>query len=808
MAITNNNVKNVKFLRNGVVFTPADNKTAREIAIEQMELQKPSLDDGTAILGRYQETNGTVKTLVGFAYISGDTKTLTIFDVDGTSADIEKLRQEIDAKLGEGVTSANTATAQLAALSGNGQSTSAETSVEGAKRYADELKNEMDYSGITTSDAAVVTNVTEADGIVAATSANVGNLKLTDYTSGSSSDAVAATDTINEAFGKIENQIATANADIDEKIEALDGTITAEAGYYINKVDEVDGKISGTTAALPTVAAISEAGKPITAVSENLGEISASAGTINAEYVNVADAGNLFTASTVETVLAEIDAAYKAADDAIVGDATESGNTLGKLEDRIEALDADAKEYHIVKTTTGLPETIKESYSLVDADGNVSGVTIDIPKDSHIVSITYDGTTQKLTYNYIDVSGNTQSTDVDMSELVLETEFGSGVTVTDHVAHGVVDSTSEKDSSNNAFLTVGANGFKVDGIKAEIEAKINDLDVAVINPGEGKYIYAIEENNGLIAASGANVSEAVLNNYSKGNDGTAVADTDTVNQAISKLENQIDAAEEAAKAAATIIASGSSADTTEHLEIATTTDSTTSAKTYTFNLKDIASQTDLNELSGKTVTALTSTNGSISTQIDDAAGCKTYDIQTDASKIQMSGFTSTDVLSSITTSSSITEAMMEIDKVITENEQVISAALNDLEATKLENIVVNDKTGTVTSNVATVTIDGGDIDLTGYQSGATGDVAASDSVNAAISKLNTKIAAAVAGGVNSVVAGSGITVDNTDTNNPVVSAKLADPETITGLAENAIKFNGGQNGDNGLYIDTLDCGVY
>ena len=90
--VNNNNVQNVKFLRNGNVFTPSIDpvKTAREVALDAMEQQKENLADGTAILGRYKETDGFVKTLVGFAYISNDAKTLTVFDVDGAGADVDK----------------------------------------------------------------------------------------------------------------------------------------------------------------------------------------------------------------------------------------------------------------------------------------------------------------------------------------------------------------------------------------------------------------------------------------------------------------------------------------------------------------------------------------------------------------------------------------------------------------------------------------------------------------------------------------------------------------------------------------------
>lgn len=640
------NVYSLQLLRNTQIF--ADKETAIS------GITSAATQDGVIKLARYTEGDET-KTIFGIYHDFGggnagytiyDSYQEVIADIQERIADLESGSTEIMDILGDGVSTANTVTDQLEALSGNTASTSADTSVEGAKRYADE-------------------------------------------------------------------KVADAVAD-------LDGTITADTGYYISKVDEVDGKISGTTAALPTVAAISSEGQAITAVSQSLGTVDASYGDIAAAHVTVADANSAFTATTVEDVLAEIDAAYKAADAAIIGGASASADTLGELEALINDLSADAKEYHIVKTTTGLLETIKESYSLQDADGNVSGDTIDIPKDSHIVSINYITTgdhAQNLEYVYIDVSGNTQTTYVDMSELVLETEFASGITVTDHIAHGVVDPTSE------GFLTVGADGFKLSGVQDAIDSAYEGLDATVTGATSGSHItISIEELDGKLVQSGLTITE-----------------------------------------------------------------------------DNIADADDLVELSGKTVTALTSTNGSISAQIDDAVGNKTYDIETDASKIKMSGFTAdTSGFTTITEDSSVTAAIKAIETAFLANEDAVNDALD----TKIENIVVNSVEGTVNENIASVTIDGGDIELTGYESGASGVVVATDSVNDAISKLQTQISAAVADGVNSVVAGDGIDVDNTDSNNPVVSVKLA--ENITDLEENALKFD--DNG--GLYFNTLDCGTY
>ena len=656
--MANNNVKNIQFLRNETVLG------TRQDAINALETQKGNVADGSIILARYgSETN--IKTLAGLVYVNGNTRTVTIIDVEGASGDVETLREEINAKLGTGVTSSNTATAQLQALSGSTADTSATTSVAGAKKYTDDK--------------------------------------------------------------------------IVEAVNDLDYTDTAVTGNYVSAVNEADGKISVTREPLPTVEAISVAGKPITAVSESLGTIAASAGTINAEFVTVADAGSAFTATDVEGVLAEIDAAYKAADAAIIDNASESANTLAKLEDIVNDISADAKEYHIVKTTTGLPETTKEKYSLVDAAGNVSGDTIDIPKDSHIVSITYitdsgDTHYQNLEYKYIDASGATKTEYVDISSLVLEAEFASGVTAIDHVVRGVVDSASEKDSNNDSFLTVGTDGFKVDGIKDEIDAKIAALDAT-----GGTQTIATDKHVAV-----------------------EVIETDGKITTVTVVED------------------------------------------------NIADADDLAALSAKTVTEIDSSNSSItvSTAATTAAdGTVKYDIITDASKVKMTGFTSTDVLSGINATSSVTEAFKEVDKVITENEQTVSAALNDLEATKVENINVNGVEGTFSNKVASVTIDGADIKLDGYASGSSSAaVVATDTVNQAIGKLENQVKAAVAGGLQEVEAGSGITVSAVADNKQTITAKLSSSTGLpSDIAENAIKFD---STDNGMYIEYIDAGTY
>lgn len=468
-----NNVQNIKFLRNGTVFGPSNDKTARQVALDAMNEQLNSLADGTAILGRYKETNGVVKTLVGFAYISDDAKTLTVFDVDGASANV-------DAKI-------------LAAI----QALDAEITSSGGKN--------------------VQVKVTETDGKI--TAVNI----TTDSTVNSNDVNTAITNAINE----------------------LDGSVVAESGFYVKSVTEVDGKISGTTEALPSLEEVKEIGKPIVAVSENKGQVAASAGTINAEYVNVT--GSVFTSSTVQAALEEINTAYKTADTAIIGGASSSANTLGAIEGIINQIKTDEKTYTIEAITNGLASNVRKAYKLVDEDGKQSGATIEIYKDSSLqsVKLVNEDPTQKpakegqfLKFTYITDSGTTDVVYLDVSTFLVEAEFKDGLQTNNGEVSIKLDTTGD-DTGDGKFLTVGANGLKLDGVTDAIGTAIGGLAVSD-SAVAGQYVSQVSETDGKIAVIRTNVSEAVLNNYSKGSDSGSVTSTDTINQAISKLEVRLD----------------------------------------------------------------------------------------------------------------------------------------------------------------------------------------------------------------------------------------------------------------------------
>ena len=623
--MANNNVQNVRLLRNGQLFT------TRQSALDTLTRFTYSNDqDGSVILARYT-TGGepAVKTIVGFIYATDNVKTVTIFDLDGmaSASDIDTINE----KLGTGVTTANTVTLQLASLSGSNSDTSATTSVEGAKKYADA-------------------------------------------------------------------QIGTA-------ISALDVSDSAVAGNYVSQVTETDGKISVTRTALPSVDAISGQGYAITAVSESLGAIDAEYGDIAAEHVTVADSGSLLTATTVEGALAEIAgkvsaAEVKSTDKTIIVTTSSTGTDI--------AVNIDGKTILKDGTTgvisTGLKlvrtagtGTTKETYALTDSTGGtITGSdTITINKDQAFITaqLGHNGATVNqetgaitdgsgedvLILEYQNAEGTYVLVQIPLGDFLRESEFKDGLVVDgSHQVKVSADSASESvitsyttggtSATTASVLSVSPTGVKVNNIQTAIDAKVGTLDASL--------------TGGTTA-------------------GTATAGH--VQVAVTEVDGKLTA--------------------------------------LVVNEANIADASDIAALSAKSITEITSSNSSITPTVTSASdGTVSVDLDTDASLIKMTGFESEDSLSAITSADTITEAFEKLDEIFTENEYVTAAALNDLESRKLENIVVNTVSGSVSNHVASVTIDGGDIYMTGYQMpDTTTAVTPADTVNQAIGKLEKKI---------------------------------------------------------------------
>lgn len=477
--MANNNIQNVRFLRNGTLFTSREEAKS---TLTNFTLT-PEMD-GSSILARYQVGTDHIKTLVGYVYYKDKSNnSVTIFDIDDAGSDVdEKIRTAIEAL-------------------------DAEIPSSGGKN--------------------VQVKVTETDGKITAVNITTDN-------------------TVNS------NDVATA---IGTEIGKLEYSDVAVPGQYVSQVSETDGKIAVVRVDLPSLTEVKETGKPIVAVSENKGQVAARAGNINAEFVDIADSGQKFTAKTVEGALAEIATEIDAMDLAVVSgngevitavseedgkvsasktaikdvkltgyakNTTATGaisetddieDALSKLENKIGSnaitnadgsitvtpangsttdvkVHINSKErvikldgngggiytkLNLVKITDGLPATVKESYEFRDSDGARIGESIDIPKDSHIVSITYDESSQELVYDYLDAEGKTQTTKINLSNLILETEVENGIQSLKGKLSIKLDATGD-DTGDGKFLTVGADGLKLDGVTDAITAAIESLD--------------------------------------------------------------------------------------------------------------------------------------------------------------------------------------------------------------------------------------------------------------------------------------------------------------------------------------------
>lgn len=261
-----------------------------------------------------------------------------------------------------------------------------------------------------------------------------------------------------EAIKGAETKLAYSSAGTGNAVTSIsvnDHTITAnfdkefsEAGHTHNGSDITSGEVGIDF--LPTSTAVNSSSKDTT-IPTSKAVYDAVSGTVNGLNKKASSAQGQF----VRTVIQE-------------------NGLVSESKDFINA--DDIKLSAVTPSST----TVKEEYALYNGEGTQLGDSIKIYKDQSLVSITLEDKDesqkpgQYLKYTYIDASGKTQSTYVDVSKLLVEAEFKSGVTAdSTGIVHGVVDSASEK------FLTVGADGFKLSGVKDAIDNAISGVNTGL-----------------------------------------------------------------------------------------------------------------------------------------------------------------------------------------------------------------------------------------------------------------------------------------------------------------------------------------
>lgn len=310
------------------------------------------------------------------------------------------------------------------------------------------------------------------------------------YYKGASGGSYTIYDSPQEVIEALEKKVSGNT----EAIKVISGTGTGSIAQQItNAINDLD------------VTAITETGKAIVSVSQVDGKVSATAGTVAAEYVTIADTANTFTAGTVEGALAEI-------------------NT--KID---KAVTADTKvTLESVDGASG--DTFVKAYTIKQGTREVG--KINIPKDLVVTS----GSVVKGNWvggNFTENSGGTgtalklvianQAAPVYINTLDLVDVYTgeNGINISDTNVVSI-----KLDTNTEGFLTVDADGLKLSGVqtainKAKTEVVVDAEGHVTVTSKEkdGHLVYTIGEND--IASEAALTAEIAARKAVDGIDGSA-----------------------------------------------------------------------------------------------------------------------------------------------------------------------------------------------------------------------------------------------------------------------------------------------
>lgn len=494
--------KTIQLLRSSQIYESLSAAKEALGAADFIALRK----DGEMVLARYNHTTGeepnqttVVKSLIGVYHMnpdlpSGTTAGVTyIEDITSAAGTSAALQNEVDAiESALGFNNDGTKDNFTGAAVTDGVITASDSLISAIQKVANTIAG-MDKSADAVN-GQVVTTIVQANGSVTETKANVRDLQLGGYSKDTSeTGAIGSTDTVNTALSKLENNIAANNT--ARTVASSDQSITVtNSTSGTNVIVNVDGTTiikDGTSHTLKS----------------------------GLKVIKVIPSGTAGTDEVVDATLAtNVKEAYRLVYN---GSTTSIG-----------------QQVNVYK------ESALDRVYMGHVDDNVNSST------GEVTSGTGD---DAMCFVYQQADGTYTLVSVNVESFLQEAEFGDGLQVANHVVtvktgdgleYGSESSGNKSvkvkiDSTSETFLTVGANGVKLSGVQTAINNAIADLDVTD-SAVAGQYVSAVSQTDGKITVTRTDVSGAALNNYVKGSTATPVAATDTINQAISKLENQID----------------------------------------------------------------------------------------------------------------------------------------------------------------------------------------------------------------------------------------------------------------------------
>lgn len=543
-----------------------------------------------------------------------------IEDVSNNADSPEALKQLIDNVIaGAGLATGTGAFVVKAGDAIIGSSTSITDAVNDIADYIHGLDQPARTNA--TTDGKVLVTLSETDGLVTESASDLTDVKMGGYAKTSDTGAIAETDTLEVAFSKIENTIAK------NTVSSSDSTITVDT---TGSATDIKANIDGTTivksnagvlSADLTVAKLNAS--EVTALSDaNVKEAYKLIYATDANRTAIGDVVKIYKDSALQNVyMGHIDDTLSGQDAS--GESTSNTVVSGTGDDalcfvyqlangkyKLEAVNVQAflKETEfkdgLTVDTSNHTVSVKIGNGLelgtAASDGNKPvQVKIDSTSESFLTvganGVKLSGVqsavdTAKATIDNYTVNGNKISTnpvldgtDINVDDTATTTEtVAAAIARLDAAAAGAKTIVAEgTDAGNNMTIQKTTDTTtQADTYTISLSGIAQDSEVV-------KSVNTKTPTNGAVTIDGSDIA---LTGYSKGSSADPVAATDTVNAAISKLENQVDAAMDAATAAHTAVehATGNT-----HVTVSASQPDSDGKVTYTVNETNIADADDL-----------------------------------------------------------------------------------------------------------------------------------------------------------------------------------------------------------------------
>lgn len=329
------------------------------------------------------------------------------------------------------------------------------------------------------------------------------NVSLTGYSKPSAGGAVAPTDKVNDAIGKLEYDLDTAESTLEQAVQDINDL---QEQVTTNKVEAADKSVVVTP---------SEGQKTTIRVNVKSGDNALKLDAENGLYVD-------------QSALTS----YEGKEAIAIADKAESEGV------KEISLKINANDKVLTQAAEGLLANINLTWSTTDGlkligknsteiasipasdfikDGMLQSVELKVASEDEPIGEAITGTFLVFTFN---VDAGSKVINVNVTDLIDVYTASTGIKLEGKNFMAVIDPASE------AFLTVGADGIKLSGVQNAINSAKATVDAYTVNAK------AISSNPVL---SGADIA---LTGYSTV-EGGAVAATDTINQAINKLDDAL-----------------------------------------------------------------------------------------------------------------------------------------------------------------------------------------------------------------------------------------------------------------------------